>query len=65
MEPPELTVPDAIAWRRWLEAHAESSAGVWLTLAKKGHDDPTSLTYDQALIEALCHGWSRRPGTAA
>jgi uncharacterized protein YdeI (YjbR/CyaY-like superfamily) len=30
---------------------------VWLVLAKKGTVDPTSLTYDQALEEALCHGW--------
>ena len=33
------------------------SSGVWLVLAKKGTDQPTSLTYDQALDEALCHGW--------
>jgi uncharacterized protein YdeI (YjbR/CyaY-like superfamily) len=26
-------------------------------LAKKGTIDPTSLTYDEALEEALCHGW--------
>ena len=26
-------------------------------LAKGGTTDPTSLTYDQALDEALCHGW--------
>jgi uncharacterized protein YdeI (YjbR/CyaY-like superfamily) len=26
-------------------------------LAKKGTAEPTSLTYDQALEEALCHGW--------
>jgi uncharacterized protein YdeI (YjbR/CyaY-like superfamily) len=26
-------------------------------LAKKGTTEPTSLTYDEALIEALCHGW--------
>ena len=28
-----------------------------LVLAKKGTDQPTSLTHDQALDEALCHGW--------
>ena len=28
-----------------------------LVLAKKGVTDPTSLTYDQALEEALCFGW--------
>src|SRR5205807_1113193 len=26
-------------------------------LAKKGTVKPTSLTYDEALEEALCHGW--------
>ena len=26
-------------------------------LAKKGTLEPTSLSYDQALEEALCHGW--------
>lgn len=54
---PELTVTDAAAWRDWLRAHHGDSGGVWLVLAKKGTVDPTSLTYDQALDEALCHGW--------
>jgi uncharacterized protein YdeI (YjbR/CyaY-like superfamily) len=57
VESPELTVPDAAAWREWLgENHADPD-GVWLVLAKKGTEKPTSLTYDQALEEALCHGW--------
>jgi uncharacterized protein YdeI (YjbR/CyaY-like superfamily) len=30
---------------------------VWLVLAKRGTTQPTSLTYDQALDEALGHGW--------
>lgn len=30
---------------------------MWLVLAKKNTTEPTSLTYDQALAEALCHGW--------
>jgi uncharacterized protein YdeI (YjbR/CyaY-like superfamily) len=56
-EPPTLLVLDAGAWRAWLaELHAQS-VGVWLILAKKGIVEPTSLTYDQALEEALCHGW--------
>jgi uncharacterized protein YdeI (YjbR/CyaY-like superfamily) len=53
----ELTVADATAWRAWLGEHHEDSVGVWLVLAKKGTVDPTSLSYDQALDEALCHGW--------
>jgi uncharacterized protein YdeI (YjbR/CyaY-like superfamily) len=53
----ELTVADAAGWREWLSEHHETSTGVWLVLARKGTTRPTSLTYDQALDEALCHGW--------
>jgi uncharacterized protein YdeI (YjbR/CyaY-like superfamily) len=56
-EPQELIVRDATAWRAWLAEHHGEQAGVWLVLAKKGTEKPTSLTYDQALVEALCHGW--------
>jgi uncharacterized protein YdeI (YjbR/CyaY-like superfamily) len=56
VELPELIVPDSAAWRAWLGEH-HAAAGVWLVLAKKGTERPTSLTYDQALEEALCHGW--------
>jgi uncharacterized protein YdeI (YjbR/CyaY-like superfamily) len=52
-----LAVLDAVAWRRWLGDHHADESGVWLVLAKKGTTDPTSLTYEQALDEALCHGW--------
>ena len=54
---PELVVADLAAWRCWLADHATASDGVWLVLAKKGTTHPTSLTYDEALDEALCHGW--------
>jgi uncharacterized protein YdeI (YjbR/CyaY-like superfamily) len=50
-------VRDATAWRAWLAKHHADPAGVWLVLAKKGTEKPTNLTYDQALEEALCHGW--------
>jgi uncharacterized protein YdeI (YjbR/CyaY-like superfamily) len=53
----ELSVLDAAAWRDWLARQHAASPGVWLVLAKKGTVEPTSLTYDQALDEALCHGW--------
>ena len=52
-----LVVADVAAWREWLDANEERSDGVWLILAKKGTVEPTSLTYDQALDEALCSGW--------
>ncbi len=53
----ELTVADAAGWRKWLARHHDGSPGVWVVLAKKGTTDPTSLTYAEALDEALCHGW--------
>jgi uncharacterized protein YdeI (YjbR/CyaY-like superfamily) len=56
-ELPELVVKDAAAWRAWLGEHHGNPDGVWLVLAKKGTEKPTRLTYDQALEEALCHGW--------
>jgi uncharacterized protein YdeI (YjbR/CyaY-like superfamily) len=57
VELPELVVPDAFAWREWLGEHHDESPGVWLVLAKKGTSQPTRLTYEQAVEEALCHGW--------
>jgi uncharacterized protein YdeI (YjbR/CyaY-like superfamily) len=54
---PELLVRNAAAWRAWLGKHHSKSGGVWLVLAKKGTARPTSLTHDEALDEALCHGW--------
>jgi len=56
-EPPELVAADGDAWHEWLGRHHETSTGVCLVLASKSTTDPTSLTYDVALDEALCHGW--------
>lgn len=53
---PELLVPDAAEWRTWLDVHHREPTGVWLVLHKKG-GSVTTLTYDQALDEALCVGW--------
>ena len=56
-ELPELIVADEHAWLAWLGAHHSEPRGVWLVLAKKGTAVPTSLSYDEALDHALCHGW--------
>jgi uncharacterized protein YdeI (YjbR/CyaY-like superfamily) len=56
-EAPEVIVADVEAWRAWLAQHVQDRVGVWLVLAKKGTTDPTSLSYEQALQEALCQGW--------
>jgi uncharacterized protein YdeI (YjbR/CyaY-like superfamily) len=52
-----LIVADVAAFREWLRANGATTDGIWLVLAKKGVTDPTSLTYAEALDEALCHGW--------
>jgi uncharacterized protein YdeI (YjbR/CyaY-like superfamily) len=52
----ELLLPDAAAWRSWLEANHSTSPGVWLVLHKKG-GNVTELDYAAALDEALCFGW--------
>lgn len=56
-EPEVLVVADVAAWRSWLDDNEDASDGVWLLLAKKGITSPTSLTYAEALDEALCSGW--------
>jgi uncharacterized protein YdeI (YjbR/CyaY-like superfamily) len=56
-DPSPLVVVNAGAWRRWLDTHHAESTGVWLLLSKQGTTHPTSLTYDEALEEALRHGW--------
>ena len=57
MDLPELLVADAAAWRTWLNGNRAKSQGVRLVLAKKGTTHPTTLTYDEALDEAICFGW--------
>ncbi|MBX7444121.1 MULTISPECIES: YdeI family protein [unclassified Arthrobacter] len=52
----ELLVPDAAAWRAWLEENHATSPGVWLVMSKKG-GTVTGLDYPAALDEALCFGW--------
>jgi uncharacterized protein YdeI (YjbR/CyaY-like superfamily) len=56
-ETPELLVADAGDWRVWLAANHATSRGVRLVLARKGVIEPTRLTYDDALVEALSYGW--------
>src|SRR5438046_99345 len=43
-------------WSDWLEHNHDSSAGLWLRIAKKG-SGIKSVTYQEALDVALCYGW--------
>jgi uncharacterized protein YdeI (YjbR/CyaY-like superfamily) len=42
--------------RKWLAANHRQSAGIWLRIFKKDSGEPT-ITYAEALDEALCFGW--------
>ena len=58
---PDLDLPVRLfkhprAWDAWLVKHFDSSAGLWLRLAKKSAT-LQSVTYQEALDIALCHGW--------
>ncbi len=53
---PLVEVPHRAAWRDWLLANHGVSSGIWLAVGKKGHS-VTSLTYEEAVEEALCFGW--------
>lgn len=43
-------------WRRWLAAHHATVSGVWLVFHRQ-HTGVACLGYDDAVEEALCHGW--------
>lgn len=51
-------IPFATAkdFREWLHQHHASSPGIWLKMFKK-NTGITSITYKEALDEALCYGW--------
>ena len=55
-EKPIVHCADAEEWRRWLAANAAASDGIRLAIAKKGGDH-SSVSYAEALDEALCVGW--------
>jgi uncharacterized protein YdeI (YjbR/CyaY-like superfamily) len=53
---PILSFASQDDWETWLDAHHQTSKGLWLKIAKKdsGID---SVNYAEALDVALCHGW--------
>jgi len=44
------------AWKAWLAKNHDKQKGIWLLFYKKG-SGKTSITYPEALDEALCYGW--------
>jgi Uncharacterized protein conserved in bacteria len=55
-EQPVVFFENEKAWEKWLSANFDSSPGVWLRIAKKSAG-LESVTYQEALDVALCHGW--------
>jgi uncharacterized protein YdeI (YjbR/CyaY-like superfamily) len=55
-ELPILAFPTQKKWREWLHKNQKKSDGIWLRIYKKDSGVKT-VTYAQALDEALCYGW--------
>jgi uncharacterized protein YdeI (YjbR/CyaY-like superfamily) len=51
-----LYVQNGVEWRAWLEQNHQSVRELWLIFYKAGTGIP-SISYDDALDEALCFGW--------
>jgi uncharacterized protein YdeI (YjbR/CyaY-like superfamily) len=45
-----------LAWRSWLARHHDKKKEIWLAYYKK-RTGKKSVTYEEALQEALCYGW--------
>jgi len=53
---PVISFKTSEEWRDWLEQNYQSITGIWLKFYKKD-TGVTSITYHEALDEALCYGW--------
>jgi uncharacterized protein YdeI (YjbR/CyaY-like superfamily) len=51
-----VTARSRAQWRRWLAKNHQSCCGVWLCYYKKG-SGRASVSYAEAVEEALCFGW--------
>lgn len=53
---PVVLFGNHVQWRDWLESNHQQAPGIWLKLAKKS-SGAVSVSYAEALEEALCYGW--------
>ncbi len=53
---PIMAFQSANEWRAWLTKNAQNSRSIWLKIFKKDSTEKT-ITYAEALDEALCFGW--------
>jgi len=52
----ELFFKNRDEWRKWLTQNHDANDGVWLIYYKK-HTGKESVSYNDAVEEALCFGW--------
>ena len=52
----QIYAVDRAAWRSWLEANHDTAERIRLVYYKAGSGKP-SVSYDEAVEEALCFGW--------
>ena len=53
---PIISCASSVEWDAWLQENHAKSNGVWLQIFKKD-SGRTTISYAEALDEALCHGW--------
>jgi uncharacterized protein YdeI (YjbR/CyaY-like superfamily) len=53
---PIISFESAARWEEWLADNHTQPSGVWLRIFKKDSGE-ASVTYAEALDEALCYGW--------
>jgi uncharacterized protein YdeI (YjbR/CyaY-like superfamily) len=51
-----LDVRSRQLWRNWLQEHHTSRSEIWVIFYKR-HTSVSSISYDDAVEEALCFGW--------
>ena len=51
-----LDVQNRQEWRKWLKEHYDSKSEIWLVFHKR-HTCITTISYNDAVEEALCFGW--------
>lgn len=54
--PTSIEAPTRADWRQWLADNHATETSVWLKIYRKNGATP-SVTYDEAVDEALCFGW--------
>jgi uncharacterized protein YdeI (YjbR/CyaY-like superfamily) len=55
-EIPVLSFASSKEWEKWITKNHSKSNGIWLRFFKKDSGEKT-VTYGEALEEALCYGW--------